>query len=300
MYYQNGFFNKQYAKYKRSKKVNFQNVSLGGNTNTKLTDNYLYVYDVKENDPVVHSDYPWGFKFRTKQRYWVETNKQGKQRLCYQTLNPKNDKWCAVKKTTYSKKVIICIDLENEYVKSTGIGISSDDKMKFLEKHKQHLSLNDIKDIEDMIKVDCLISKHYENINEKVKERDLCPVTLDLESKTLWDKSEIAKSSKDIELYRIYISVFGVKKRCRKAESHYIEIGYSPKEFYTLGQILNEVDSTVMNTVSENMRSVSKVTLRAMSVKYIAPTKGSMFHSFNHCISFRGPILKSYNRSEEV
>ena len=60
----------------------------------------IYNKDSFENAVEV-DNYPWGFKFKTKRRYWIETTKRG-DRVCYQTLNPKTDKWCAVKKSTYA------------------------------------------------------------------------------------------------------------------------------------------------------------------------------------------------------
>ena len=60
----------------------------------------IYNKDSFENAVEV-DNYPWGYKFKTKRRYWIETTKRG-DRVCYQTLNPKTDKWCAVKKSIYS------------------------------------------------------------------------------------------------------------------------------------------------------------------------------------------------------
>ena len=47
------------------------------------------------------NEYPWGFRLKTKQRYWVESKKGFGMRLVTQTLNPKTDKWCKPKKSTY-------------------------------------------------------------------------------------------------------------------------------------------------------------------------------------------------------
>ena len=62
--------------------------------------NIIYNKDSADNAVVV-DDYPRGYKLRTKRKYWIETTKRV-DRLCYQTLNPKTDKWCAVKKSTYA------------------------------------------------------------------------------------------------------------------------------------------------------------------------------------------------------
>ena len=60
----------------------------------------IYNKDAADNAVVVE-DYPWGYKLRTKRKYWIEPTKRG-DRLCYQTLNPNTGKWCAVKKSTYA------------------------------------------------------------------------------------------------------------------------------------------------------------------------------------------------------
>ena len=65
-----------------------------------MIENIIYNKDAADNAVTVE-DYPWGYKLRTKRKYWIETTKRG-DRLCYQTLNPKTDKWCAVKKSTYA------------------------------------------------------------------------------------------------------------------------------------------------------------------------------------------------------
>ena len=44
----------------------------------------IYNKDAADNAVTVE-DYPWGYKLRTKRKYWIETTKRG-DRLCYQTL----------------------------------------------------------------------------------------------------------------------------------------------------------------------------------------------------------------------
>ena len=44
------------------------------------------------------NNYPWGFRLKTKRRTWIETDKNKGDRVCFCTLNPKTNKWCAVKK----------------------------------------------------------------------------------------------------------------------------------------------------------------------------------------------------------
>ena len=80
--------------------------------------NVIYNKDAAENAVTVE-DYPWGYKLRTKRKYWIETTKRG-DRLCYQTLNPKTDKWCAVKKSTYSG-IEVLYENEDGHIKTYGL-----------------------------------------------------------------------------------------------------------------------------------------------------------------------------------
>ena len=78
-------------------------------------------YNINSFDNAIEVDnYPWGFKLKTKRRYWVETTKHG-DRDCYCTLNPKTNKWCAVKKSTYEAVSFVYI-ADNGHVKFGGIG----------------------------------------------------------------------------------------------------------------------------------------------------------------------------------
>ena len=80
---------------------------------------YIYNKDSFDNALEV-SNYPWGFRLKTKRRTWIETNKNQGDRVCYSTLNPKTDKWCAVKKSTYGAVYVLYFD-ENQHIKSLGV-----------------------------------------------------------------------------------------------------------------------------------------------------------------------------------
>jgi len=60
----------------------------------------LYGHDSEANAYVV-DDYPYGFKLRTKIRYWLEMKPGKGFRFMSQTLNPKTQRWNAAKKETY-------------------------------------------------------------------------------------------------------------------------------------------------------------------------------------------------------
>lgn len=72
---------------------------------------YIYGHVSPETAYVV-DDYPWGFRLRTTIRYWVESKdaKNGGQRFCSQTINPKTGCWCKPKYSTYYSVVVMYLD----------------------------------------------------------------------------------------------------------------------------------------------------------------------------------------------
>ncbi len=61
---------------------------------------YLHGYDSESNSYLV-DDYPYGFRLRTKIRYWIEYRPKNGFRFVSQTLNPKTHRWNEPKKSTY-------------------------------------------------------------------------------------------------------------------------------------------------------------------------------------------------------
>tara|TARA_R100001510_G_C7635790_1_gene193963 strand:+ start:794 stop:1324 length:531 start_codon:yes stop_codon:yes gene_type:complete len=108
-----------------------------------------YIYNAKDFDSAVEIDnYPWGFRLRTKVRYWIETTKRG-DRFVKQTLNPKTDKWCKPKKSTYSAVLVMTKTVEGDktFIRSVGIDIpysSAEIVCGFENEHKDKLSQDQI------------------------------------------------------------------------------------------------------------------------------------------------------------
>lgn len=100
---------------------------------------YLYNHTSEETAYIVE-DYPWGFRLRTKVRYWIESKKGFGQRFCIQTMNPKTGLWCAAKKATYSYLGIMFLD-ENNHVKweSVSLYAGKEPFIKFRELHLNNL-----------------------------------------------------------------------------------------------------------------------------------------------------------------
>ena len=135
-----------------------------------------YIYNKNSFDNALEvSNYPWGFRLKTKRRTWIETNKTQGDRVCYSTLNPKTNKWCAVKKSTYNAVDVLFID-ENEHIKSIGVwkyGTNEKDLEKFLSKIDYNsLSLLQKKQIE-RIKATNKVMKNVTFEVRKVSEYNL-------------------------------------------------------------------------------------------------------------------------------
>ena len=131
---------------------------------------YLYlmtkknIYNAKNfESAVVVDNYPWGFKLKTKRAYWVETNSKG-DRFCYQTLNPKTNKWCAVKTSTYGAAFVLTQDDSNGYV--SYFGLSKCDNAKDVE---SWLSKVDYEQLDTLQKKQLCRIKAFDKSMEGVK-----------------------------------------------------------------------------------------------------------------------------------
>lgn len=79
-----------------------------------------------EGNPLIVEDYPYGFRLRTKARYWIDTSKNKGQRVGFQTLNPKTNLWNKVKYSTYSDLRVLYINLENSHIENEGLSFEYD------------------------------------------------------------------------------------------------------------------------------------------------------------------------------
>lgn len=123
-----------------------------------------YIYGaINEETAAVSEDYPWGYRLRTKQRYWIEssTKANGGQRNVRQTLNPKTGRWCKPKKSTYESVLVLFRD-DKGHVHSEGLGkynCKEADAIAFVERHKDKLTDFQLSKIKDIIAID-KVMKH--------------------------------------------------------------------------------------------------------------------------------------------
>jgi hypothetical protein len=91
------------------------------------------------SDPVIVENYPYGFRLRTKIKYWVETTKYG-QRFCSQTLNPKTNTWNNPKKSTYDNIILVGLN-EQDHITRIGLHMySMEEAVRFKEKYESFLN----------------------------------------------------------------------------------------------------------------------------------------------------------------
>jgi hypothetical protein len=110
-----------------------------------------YIYNAVDFDTAIEVDnYPWGFRLKTKVRYWIESNNKG-DRFVKQTLNPKTNEWCKPKKSTYSNVMVMTRKQENDKTFISYEQISNFSNIKevslFENIHKNHLTDRQLKQI---------------------------------------------------------------------------------------------------------------------------------------------------------
>lgn len=119
--------------------------------NNQESRKYLYNHTSQDTAYLVE-DYPWGFKLRTKIRYWIESKKSFGQRFASQTINPKTNKWCAPKYSCYSHIVVMYLN-EIGHIKSCSVGLNSTEEWvnQFKEHCLEHLTEFQMEQLKEII-----------------------------------------------------------------------------------------------------------------------------------------------------
>jgi len=137
--------------------------------------NYLYNHTSEETAYVI-KDYPWGFRMRTEQRSWIESNKNG-DRYIVQTKDPRTGNWCAPKKSTYAPVKVLFLD-EHGHLQYFSLKHSADEKtiLEFYEQHKENLNPFQLAQIKKRIAIEKVmknVSFKFENVsfNETEEQR---------------------------------------------------------------------------------------------------------------------------------
>jgi len=116
-----------------------------------MNEDKKYIYNAVDFDTAIEvNNYPWGFRLKTKVRYWIESNNKG-DRFIKRTLNPKTNEWCNPKKSTYSSVMVMTSKEEEDktFISYESISNFSDIKevSLFENTHKNHLTDRQLKQI---------------------------------------------------------------------------------------------------------------------------------------------------------
>jgi hypothetical protein len=122
----------------------------------------------------VVSNYPWGFRLRTEQRYWIESKTKNGQRLMTQTKNPKNGVWCKAKASTYDEVCILLKQNDNGHVKCTGLSMHSNEA--YCNEFSSKYQLDAFQ--QDKLKYVLSFQKVMKNVTFTFKESHYGPVSL--------------------------------------------------------------------------------------------------------------------------
>ena len=203
---------------------------------------------ISEETAFIIENYPYGFTLKTKQKRWIEYKPNFGYRSCTRTLNPKNNSWCAIKKGTYNQFLVLAQNLTNEHIVSLGFyNFYETEKVKsFLEKYKADLLPEQINFLESKVNSMDKAKQIQEEIKQEVINRPT--LTIDnLKPDQIYAENEINKLTENAKMYSATLRFNGIAPRCRKADSHYIKLGY----------ILTNTDETLI----ENLKTASKETL---------------------------------------
>lgn len=125
-------------------------------------------HDSKETALII-DNYPYGFRLRTKIRYWVETTKNG-DRFVSQTLNPKTDEWNKEKKSTYSDVMVLIKEKGTGYIsyKSWGADYTN---INILNRFLEFIGAYSLSELQqEKIRIGRAIYKTREHIRFDIKE----------------------------------------------------------------------------------------------------------------------------------
>ena len=145
-----------------------------------------------EENALIVENYPYGFRLKTKIKYWIETNKNKGDRFVSQTLNPKTNLWNKPKYSVYNAVMVMFKDLENSHIHYFGLWATTD-------KAEIKTFLNNIKDFElndlqkEQLRILKAYSKAYENVTFEIKE-----VTKQTEEERLKEEEKQKQVKKDI------------------------------------------------------------------------------------------------------
>lgn len=227
----------------------------------------------------IAQDYPYGFRLRTQMFSWIEHTKSG-ARLVQQTINPKNGKLNAPKKSTYGRFKMIALN-EDGHVRTIGYGDYSDSKEieSFLSKYSSYMNEKEIKDAQDSIKLKNYISKKFEEAEQQVKEKTYTS-TEEIQAGQIILENNIKNYSGKIELWEVSLAGKAIKNKCRKEDFERKPIAYIKRDGHITD---NEAREAIVKLTEEIQKTLGQYKAHKMKLTFDEVTfkneGGSMFHS---------------------
>ena len=145
--------------------------------------------------------------------------------------------------------------------------------------HGENLTEYQVKQIDQMIKIKGVLTRHFDQIEEKIVERDKAPRMTEEEIREykIRSEAELRKCNVSFPVYMISISLTGIKTRCRKTDREFFTLGFVPRvEKFTLAQ-LDEIREKAQLLIESKMKSYFNVRIEIKKADYNAPREGSHF-----------------------
>jgi len=128
-----------------------------------------------KDNPIIIDDYPYGFRLRTKIKYYMEENNKG-TRLISQTLNPKTNEWNKPKASNYDEVSIIVKEKETGHISHLGLSFYDNvsENIPLLKECFDILTERQLEKLKHWIKImytNCFITCKVETITNENEER---------------------------------------------------------------------------------------------------------------------------------
>jgi hypothetical protein len=217
----------------------------------------------------VAENYPYGFRLRTKMFSWVEQNKNG-CRLVQQTINPKNNKMNAPKKSTYIEFMLLGLD-DNGHVTNRGYSKYSTEEaiQKFLDAYRDYMSESEIKNAEAVIRIKKMIGDRWEERERQAKEKVYIS-TDEIQPGQVILADQLKEYKGKIALWEINLKGDALLPRKRKESFVLDHVAYLKRDesltqeraYEIMSQIKAEIDKKLTSYKSHKLRlSFEEVTL---------------------------------------
>jgi hypothetical protein len=232
-------------------------------------------------------NYPYGYTLRTTKYSWIERTKSG-SRLVQQTINPKNGKLNAPKKSTYSELLILAQN-EDGHIRTIGWSKYSEIQ-KFLDDYGQHLTAAQKQEAEDAIKIKNLITKRWAEREQKAKDKVYIS-TDEIKPMEVIPVSRINDYAGEIKLLEISLSGNVLRPRCKKESYERKTLAYVKPEGLGLEEaqkIVNDLHAEIHKIVGQY--KAHKMALKFEAITYMAKG-GEVFNSVSRML-FDPPIFK--------